>query len=66
VLELDSPLTNGTGSTKSYVSYAATENDKKVIWTPPTRQEYNSNATLRAALKKAVFPIGVGLDKPAN
>jgi hypothetical protein len=65
VLELDSPLTNGTGSTKSYVSYAATK-DKKVIWTPPTRQEYNSNATLRAALKKATFPLGVGLDQPAN
>jgi len=65
VLELDSPLTNGTGSTKSYVSYAATEG-QKVVWTPPTRQEYASNATLRAALKKAVFPLGVGLDQPAN
>ncbi|KAG2184324.1 hypothetical protein INT44_009339, partial [Umbelopsis vinacea] len=62
ILELDSPLTKQAGA-KSVVSYAATS-DKKVIWTPPTRQEYNSNATLRAALEKAVFPIGVGLDQP--
>ncbi|KAI8580845.1 hypothetical protein K450DRAFT_234853 [Umbelopsis ramanniana AG] len=64
VLELDSPLTSTNGSTKSAVALAAT--NKKVIWTPPTRQEYNSNATLRAALKKTVFPLGVGLDKPQN
>ncbi|KAI9283848.1 hypothetical protein BC943DRAFT_338703 [Umbelopsis sp. AD052] len=64
ILELDSPLTKQAGA-KSVVSYAATS-DKKVIWTPPTRQEYNSNATLRAALEKAVFPIGVGLDQPVN
>lgn len=63
VLSVSSPLTK-SDSAVAPNALAASTNTTQVIWTAPTRQEVASNATLAKALKKSVFPLGVGLDKP--
>ncbi|KAI8069404.1 hypothetical protein BC940DRAFT_318255 [Gongronella butleri] len=66
VLSTNSPLTQNNSAVVSDVKLAVAATAKQVIWTAPTRHEVASNATLRHALEKAVFPLNVGLDKPVH
>lgn len=51
-----------TGSNKTH-----TDAVSSIEWTAPTREQIESNPTLKSALSgSTVFPLGVGLDHPAS
>ncbi|CAO3671164.1 unnamed protein product [Umbelopsis vinacea] len=55
-------LTSSSASNGTVHSNVATA---PVVWTAPTRQQVDGNASLKSALSgDTLFPLGVGLDKP--
>ncbi|KAJ2956267.1 hypothetical protein NQZ79_g7863 [Umbelopsis isabellina] len=62
------------GTYSAIISAAATGPNKthtdavsSIVWTAPTREQVESNPTLKSALSgSTVFPLGVGLDQPAS